>query len=273
MVKKTTQLGLGFFCMAIGVALFSCDVQFGTPTGGTDSDGKGGDGTDQGGQGEPLCGERTVNSIPGPGSVTESFNLDSQTTPEDSSLAAVLGLAAFQIPDCPNIPGFAELILQGLESELEVGEGGVILSRDGEAPSGMPRFAVEDGCLILQFEDEAGAGNDNGSGDSGSDTDLPFLPDSEGCEEGQFAVGPEGAGDTGEGYICVSLKTDFCVDCTLGVGVWSQRLSGTATYRALGAIAGVQYVDLCTQQTRSVDIAEGDTAMIEFEIEIRYTQN
>lgn len=217
-----------------------------------------------------LCGTRTTSTVPAPGSLRAVTTTVLEFDPPDSALAKVISVVQ-DLDGCEEDAG--ETV------DLEIGEGGAIVSIDGDPALQPQRFAIADGCLKVVVDPPADNSNDNADGGSGESDDSGSGADSgdgsdsgEGTDDGSADPGPCGADGfpifqeilnadpETDPYICVQVtEGDSCQDCSEEAGAWTFTTRSIVTFRALRSLAGVQAVDLCEGSAELVDIRLGQT--------------
>lgn len=192
-----------------------------------------------------LCGTRKVTSIPGPGHVVESTTGDITVEPPSSDFAKTLGVLATFLPKAqPTAPA---------EEEYEV-------ATDGEILGTGTRFVVQNGCLTTRTDE-----NDNENPEDDPSPQEPSRPDPGPCGGGGFPIGHAGVDDTSDGYICVAVWSNVCLDCQETGTAWTFEAKVEITYEALGSIGGVLVFDPASTGFTNVDIHVGDRFTITFE--------
>ncbi|MCC7290928.1 MAG: hypothetical protein IT449_02565 [Phycisphaerales bacterium] len=222
-----------------------------------------------------LCGTRVTSTVPAPGRLRAISTTVLEFDPPDSGLAKVISVVQ-------DLDGCEEDASETVE--LEIGEGGAIVSIDGDPALQGQRFAIADGCLEIAADppadntnDNADGGSDSGDGDSGASGDGSGVA-GDGSDSGDGTSGssddPGPCGVDGfpifqeilnadpetDPYICVQVtEGDSCQDCSEEAGAWLFTTRSIVTFRALRSLAGVQAVDLCEGSAELVDIRLGQT--------------
>ena len=231
------------------------------PDGGTNN-GQSSDGDDgNGGQDAPDptdCGERTVNSFPGPGFVEMEWSFQLDAVPADSELFKVLlGVASCQQQfDAGNVGILYEVGQQGevlaLITLTGAGDQKFYIRTD---PSSNQRFVVEDGCLTFKYDFP-----DEYTLPDFDPTEIPQGP----CGVGQMAIGRDGqiVGEPVGAYICVEANfNSACHHCWVADGAWHEEYIVKGSYVALGSIDNVSvsgWAAMCDQADEPVSIRSGE---------------
>ncbi len=206
----------------------------------------------------PVCGNRTVGSLPGSGFVEMEWSFQLDAMPADSSLLKVIfgGINCQQQFDLGDVAILYEVGQQGevlsLVTLTGFGDQRFFIRTD---PTFNQRFVVTDGCLTLESDIP-----DQGMLPDYDPTEIPEGP----CGPGQLAIGEEGlAFSTQDGaYICVRPEFDSdCQDCWVEDSAWHEESVFSGSYVALGSIDNVSvrgWAAACNQPDQWVSISEGD---------------
>ena len=237
------------------------------------------------------CGLRTVTAAPASIFVEmDTANYDVTVSPEDSALAqALLGENPSGTYDAlDDASGSSYRYLYEVDADGKVKATYSLYESQGKkyftvsTASTTLTFSVDEGCLALRGPDY----------DPNDETAMFSQGDPNGpCGEDAFELTQEGGTwgislfDPNETeaeepeHICVSMEiTDVCIDCWYADGVWHEKFKYVITLTALGSLAGVNVraeydpndPNSAGASAGTVDIENGDTVKITWEVEMTY---